>query len=216
MPDEGMRSFPAVLESLVDLQQGRPEQAQAILETLEISRDDDSGQLGFADGRAASGLALLQLGRVDEAIDVLACAYAGAAEDGAVMSIGCRLALAYVAGHRTDDADRVITDLRGRTGGTFSDRMLALWAESLTRTQQGAHDAQGPIDAAYKIASATDAPLEHAIAALARSKVLEALGADEADEAAESAASQLDEIGLTAGGWARVFDLALADVSVPS
>jgi len=216
MPDEGMRSFPAVLESLVDLQQGRPEQAQAILETLEISRDDDSGQLGFADGRAASGLALLQLGRVEEAIDVLACAYAGAAEDGAVMSIGCRLALAYAAAHRTDDADRVITDLRGRTGGTFSDRVLALWAESLTRIQQGAHDAAGPIDTAYKIATATDAPLEHAIAALARSKVLDALGADGAAEAAETAASQLDEIGLTAGGWSRVFDLALADVTVPS
>jgi tetratricopeptide (TPR) repeat protein len=216
MPDEGMRSFPEVLESLVDLQQGRPEQAQAILEKLEIDGNDDSGQLGFADGQAASGLALLQLGRVEEAIDVLACGYAAAGEDGAVMSIGCRLALAYAAAHRTDDADRVITDLRGRTGGTFSDRILALWAESLTRTQQGAHDAAGPIDAAYNIATATDAPLEHAIAALARSKVLEALGADDAAEAAETAASRLGEIGLTADGWSRVFDLALADVSVPS
>ena len=38
MPDEGMRTFPEVLESLVDLQQGRPEAAQAILDTLEHRR----------------------------------------------------------------------------------------------------------------------------------------------------------------------------------
>ena len=187
MPDEGMRSFPEVLEALVDLHQGRPDAAQAILETLEIDRDDDSGQLGFADGRAASGLTLLQLGRVDEAIDVLVSGYAAAEEDGAVMSIGCRLALAYAAAQRTGDADLVVADLQGRTGGTFSDRILALWAESLVRTQQGAPDAQGPIDAAYKIAMATDAPLEHAIAALARSKVLTALGAVGADDATDTA-----------------------------
>ena len=36
MPDEGMRNFPEVMESLVDLQQGRPDAAQAILENLDI------------------------------------------------------------------------------------------------------------------------------------------------------------------------------------
>jgi len=214
MPDEGMRSFPEVVEALIDLQQGRPEAAQAIIETLDF--DGDSGQLGFADGCAASGLALLQLGRVDEATDLLAVGYAAAEGDGAAMSIGCRLALAYAAAHRTDDADRVIADLADRTGGTFSDRILALWAQSLTRVQQGAPDARGPIDAASELAAGTDAPLEHAIAALARSKVLAALATADADEAGETAASQLGAVGLTADGWSRVFDLALADVSVPS
>ena len=32
MPDEGMRTFPEVMEASVDLQQGRPEAAQAMLE----------------------------------------------------------------------------------------------------------------------------------------------------------------------------------------
>ena len=169
MPDEGMRTFPEVMESLVDLQQGRPDAAQAILETLDIgdASGSESGQLGFADGCAAIGLALLQLGKVDGAIDVLERGYAFVTEDGPAMSIGSRLALAYAAAQRTDDADTVVADVQRRAGGTFSDRVLALWAESFVRTQQGRPDARAAIDAAYEIAVATDAPLEHTIAALA-------------------------------------------------
>jgi len=215
MPDESMRTFPEVMESLVDLQQGRPEAAQAILETLDLSTEE-SGQLGSADVCAAVGLARLQLGLVDEAIDVLARGYAEVTEDGPVMVIGCRLALAYAAAQRTDDAAAVVDDLEARTGGSFSDRMFALWADAFARTQRNAHDAREPADAAYELAVDTDAPLEHAIAALARARVLTALGTDDADDAGEDAALQLETLGLTADGWLRIFDRALAGVSVPS
>jgi tetratricopeptide (TPR) repeat protein len=217
MPDEGMRRFPEIMESLVDLQQGRPEAAQAILEHLEIDASGESGQqLGSADGYAAMGLVLLQLGRTDEAIAVLERGYAASTEDGPVMGIGCRLALAYAAAHRPDDADTVIDDVRRRAGGTFSDRMLSLWAESFVRIQQGAPDARAVTDAAYALATATDAPLEHAIAALARAKALRALSADDADDAATEAALKLDALDLTADGWSRIFDLALTGITVPS
>ena len=91
-----------------------------------------------------------------------------------------------------------------------------LWAESLARTQAQAPDARVPVDAAYDIARATDAPLEHAIAALARSKVLAALGTDDAVLAADESARELEALGLAAEGWSRVFDLALAEVSIAS
>jgi hypothetical protein len=133
------------------------------------------------------------------------------------MSIGSRLALAYAAAQRTDEADAVIADIGLRPGGTFSDRVLTLWAESFVRTQQGRPDARDAIDAAYEIAVRTDAPLEHAIAALARARVLEALRTDDADAAAADAGDQLERLGLTFEGWLRIFDLALADVvKVPS
>ena len=77
-------------------------------------------------------------------------------------------------------------------------------------------DARDAIDAAYEIATDTDAPLEHAVAALARAKVLAALGAEGAEDAGSDAALQLDALGLTCQGWLRIFDLALAGVSVPS
>ena len=215
MPDEGMRTFPEVMEALVDLQQGRPEAALALVERLDFG-DDDAGQLGSADGCAALGLARLQTGMVDEAIQVLSRGYAIANDDGPAMAIGSRLALAYAAGRRTDDAAVVLAELEKRTGGSFSDRMFALWADALVRTQRNAPDARDPIDAAHELALATDAPLEHAIAGLARAKVLAALGTDDADDAAEAVALQLDALGLTCDGWLRVFDLALAEVSVPS
>jgi class 3 adenylate cyclase/tetratricopeptide (TPR) repeat protein len=215
MPDEGMRTFPEVMESLVDLQQGRPEAAQAILETLDLSTDD-SGQLGSADVCAALGLARLQLGLVDDAIDVLARGYAQVTEDGPVMAIGSRLALAYAASQRTDDALAVVGDLQARSGGSFSDRMFVLWADAFARTQCNAPDAREPADAAYALAVGTDAPLEHAIAALARARVLAALGTDDAEDADEDATMQLEALGLTADGWLRIYDLALAGVSVPS
>jgi tetratricopeptide (TPR) repeat protein len=218
MPDEGMRAFPEVMESLVDLQQGRPDAAQAILTTLDLgeSESDNSGQLGFADVCAALGLSHLQLGHVDEAIEMLAHGYSGATEDGPTMAIGSRLALAYAAAQRPDDAAAIVAEVQGRSGGTFSDRVLALWAQSFARTQQAAPDARGPVDAAYEIATATDAPLEHAIAALARAKVLAALATDDAADAAADSDGKLDALGLTADGWARVFDLALANISVPT
>jgi len=162
-------------------------------------------------------LALLQLGKVDGAIDVLQRGYEHVTEDGPAMSIGSRLALAYAAAQRTDAADAVIADMHRRNGGTFSDRILALWAESFVRTQQGASDARAAIDAAHEIAIATDAPLEHAIAALARSRVLAALDTNDAAGAAIEAETQLEKLGLTFDGWLRIFDLALAGVvNVPS
>ena len=152
---------------------------------------------------------MLQLGHVDDAIELLERGYADAAEDGPAMVLGSRLALAYTAAQRPGDAAAVIDAVQRRDGGTFSDRVLALWAESFARTQLGAADAREPVDAAYEIATATDAPLEHAIAALARSKVLSALGADDAPDAMLDADCRLELLGLTADGWARVFDLAL-------
>jgi tetratricopeptide (TPR) repeat protein len=215
MPDEGMRTFPEVMEALVDLQQGRPDPALAILERLDFGADD-SGQLGSADGCAALGLARLQLGMVEEAIAVLATGFASAKEDGPAMAIGSRLALAYAAAQRPDDAAAVLADLERRTGGSFSDRMFVLWADAFVRTQRNASDAREPADAAYELALRTDAPLEHAIAGLARAKVLAALGTDDATDATEESSLQLDALDLTCDGWLRILDLALAGVSVPS
>ena len=62
------------------------------------------------------------------------------------------------------------------------------------------------------IATATDARLEHAIAALARACVLEVLADDEASEARDDAERQLVSLGIAGTGWRRVFELALEGV----
>ncbi len=90
--------------------------------------------------------------------------------------------------------------------------MIALWAESLVHVQTGSGDGRGSVDAAHAIATATDARLEHAIAALARACVVEALGEDDARATREDAERQLASLQITGAGWRRVFEVALEGV----
>jgi tetratricopeptide (TPR) repeat protein len=208
MPDESMHEFPAIVAAGVELQRGHAEDAWALLAT---TTQLDDATLGAADEASAIGLAHLQLGNVNEALAALEPAFTSSDEDGPRMAIGCRLALAYTAAHRTDDACGVLDDLRVRTGGTFSDRIIALWAEALVQAQRGEEAARGSVDAAHAIATATDARLEQAITALARALVLEGVGDDAAAER-EDAERQLAALNVTGNGWRRVFELALQHV----
>jgi class 3 adenylate cyclase/tetratricopeptide (TPR) repeat protein len=213
MPDENMHEFPAIVAAGVELQRGNAEIAWELLATT-TELDDDN--LGAADESAAIGLARLQLGDVEGAIAALARPYEAAEEDGPRMGLGCRLALAYAAARRTDDACIVLDDLRTRTGGTYSDRIIALWAESLVQAQRGNDaEARGAVDAAHAIATATDARLEQAMTALARALVIKGLG-DDAEEEAIDAERQCSALGVSGAGWRRVFDLALEPVTLPS
>jgi len=206
MPDAGMHSFPAVVEASVQLQRGNAAEALRALETVETP---DPNDLGGADVSAAIGLARLQLGDVAAAIDALEGPYEVATADGAKLGVGCRLALAYAVAHRCDDARRVIEEINARSGGTYSDRIIALWAEALVHVQTGSGDGRGSVDAAHAIASATDARLEHAIAALARACVLDALDDAGATEARDDADRQLAALQISGDGWRHLFELAL-------
>ena len=210
MPDEGMHDFGHVLEACIELQRGNVDRAARILERL--AAEMDTSGIGGADFFAARGLALAQQGRLEEAIEVLEPAYTGTDHDGPVMALGSRLALAYAAAGRVDDAQRVVDDLQARSGGTYSDRIIALWAEGLAHARRGDPDARAAMDAAHAIATTTDAPLEHALAALARAKVLTAIDAPDAADAADDARRQLDTFGISAGGWHELFDRALEGV----
>ncbi len=209
MPDEGMRQFPALVEASVQLQRGNAADAARILGSVEL---DDPNELGSADTAAALGLAQLQLGNIEGALAALEGAYRIATDDGPKLAVGCRLALTYAAAHRCEDARDVLQEMNERTGGTYADRMIALWAESLVHVQTGSGDGRGSVDAAHAIATATDARLEHAIAALARACVVEALGEDDASATREDAERQLASLQITGEGWRRVFEVALEGV----
>jgi class 3 adenylate cyclase/tetratricopeptide (TPR) repeat protein len=209
MPDEGMRTVPLVVEACIALQRGEPERATQLLARL---HPPEEGDVASADAHGAIGLSRLQQGDADAAIAQLEPPFALANEDGPRMSLGGRLALAYATAHRVDDTHRVIDDLEMRPGGTYSDRIFLLWASALVETQTGGENARATIDAAHAIAANTDARLEHAIAALARARVLDALRDPDAAATYDDAQRQLDVLGMTAPGWHRVFDLALAGI----
>jgi tetratricopeptide (TPR) repeat protein len=212
IPDNGLQRLPAVIDAGVELQRGNAELAAERMDQM----PDDTNAFGAEAVAGAQGLTRLQLGDALGAIAALEPCYDDVTDDGARMSVGSRLAIAYAVAHRPEDACAVLDDLRARTGGTYSDRMFALWAEALVQMQTGEGDARASVDAAHAIATATDARLEHAIAALARAKVLAALDEPDADDVADDADRQLKALGLAGTGWARVFDDALAPVAEPA
>jgi hypothetical protein len=212
MPDENMRTFPVWVEASVELQRGNAAEAERVMDSFDPGEADE---LGAADGLAAIGLMHLQLGDAAGAIARLEGTYASATDDGPKLGVGCRLALAYAVAHRCEDARTVLAEMNERTGGTYSDRMIALWAEALVHVQTGSGDGRGSVDAAHAIATATDARLEHAIAALARACVLETLGDDEAPDARADAERQLTSLQISGDGWRRVFAVALEGVQTP-
>jgi class 3 adenylate cyclase/tetratricopeptide (TPR) repeat protein len=204
LPSEGMQSIPDVVQANIMLQYGDPDAAVRLLSP----RDPELQDFGNTDHDAAYGLLLLQLGRVDDAIALLEPQYSAAEYDGVAMNMGSRLALAYAAARRPVDALRVVRELQDRAGGTYHDRLLGLWAEAAACVQSGG-EARAAVDAAHAIASATDAPLEHALAELARAHVLRAIDDPDAAEIRVDADRQLARLGITGAGWTTIFDLAL-------
>jgi class 3 adenylate cyclase/tetratricopeptide (TPR) repeat protein len=204
VPSEGMQSIPDVVQANILLQYGHASEAALLLSP----RDPLLKEIGATDHTAAYGLLLLQLGRIDEAIELLAPEYERAEYDGVAMSVGSRLAIAYAAADRADDALRIAGELQERAGGTYHDRLLALWAEAAACVQTGG-EARAAVDAAHAIATTTDAPLEHAIAALARAKVSEALGDPDSPEMCADANRQMEALGITGEGWSTLLTRAL-------
>lgn len=206
LPDKGMANIPLVVEASIALQYGDADRAQHLLDAI---RRRDEG-IGTTDQNGARALMLLQQGRAGDAIAILEAEYANAGYDGAAMSTGSRLALAYVAAGRVDDTMRVLTEISERKGGTYHDRLVAHWAEACARFRSGDGDPRAPVEAAHAIATGTDAPLEHAIGAHVRALVLEAMRTDDAAAVRADADRQLAELGVTPDGWSRLFGVALA------
>ena len=214
MPDEGMRTFPEIMESLVDLQQGRPDAAHAILDhARHRQRRRRPARIRRRAGRGRA--CLYNSARVDEAIDVLP----PVTRPPPTTVPRCRSDAGSPSRTRPAAVPKTPTsDHRRAAAARAAPSRIACCCcgRRAWRAPRRTIPTRDPIDAAYEIAIATDAPLEHAIAALARAKVLAALGTDDAVLAADEAARELDALGLTADGWSRVFDLALDEITVSS
>jgi class 3 adenylate cyclase/tetratricopeptide (TPR) repeat protein len=204
LPSVGMREVPNIVQGNILVQYGHPEAAREVLNVPESS----SVELGSTDYAAAYALMQLQLGRPDDAIAIFEPEYAAAEYDGVAMNMGSRLALAYAVARRPEDTLRVVGELQERAGGTYHDRLMALWAEAAARFQLTG-DGRAAVEAAHAIATTTDAPLEHALAEHVRALVLEAMGAPDAAEVRADANRQLDALDISGAGWSTLFGLAL-------
>jgi tetratricopeptide (TPR) repeat protein len=190
--------FPA-LRSQVLVQLGDPE---ALPATLHITSTMTTG-MGFSrELHRTLGLALLQAGRIPEAIaeleEIRASDTAGPADAAA-------LALAYAAARRADDV--LAIDSTGAVG-TYLDRLQLDLARSFALVQRGDPGAAASFDTVQAGIDSSESRLDQAIVRLARAHAWRALGREDTGDAEHEANARLASLGIEAQGWARVFTAA--------
>lgn len=166
---------------------------------------------GAGEFKTARGLALLQLGRVDEALDLLdpQVVAAGPPTAGLRANLAGLRGLAYAAAGRPADAHRSASEIASIQGGTSRDRMVASLALGLAAAQTGRlEEAEAHFADATARVDATDATLDQAVVRLARAHALEALGSPDAVAAMSEARRRLAELHVAAAGWDTLFMLA--------
>ncbi|HSO96679.1 MAG TPA: adenylate/guanylate cyclase domain-containing protein [Acidimicrobiia bacterium] len=180
----------------------------ALAAALHVVGDEDGGAQLIGDAHLALGLALLQAGRVDEAVVQLRQAREQAAHDESGPGVAASAAFslgAVVAGH-VDDARALADTAAGR--GTYLDQIQHGLASAFARLRADDPATVGAFDAVVAFADRTQSRLDQAVTRLARAHAWRALDHRDADDAAHEAQAHLDAIGITAAGWDRCFSLA--------
>jgi tetratricopeptide (TPR) repeat protein len=154
------------------------------------------------------GLALLQAGRVDEAVAEIEIVRLDRGTPGAGFSVAVSagLALAYVAAGRSQDARALADAAVG--AGTYLDQLQHGLAGAFAALQIGAADAPDRFDAVVAASDATESRLDQAVTRLARGQAWRALGRDDADAADDDARGRLATMGIDGSGWVRLFSVA--------
>ena len=152
-------------------------------------------------------MALCQAGRFDDALTVL---QRGLSRHPGRPAIHAATVLAMAATGRVDEAREHAAAVEAIEWATYLDRVIALIGLACAETRGGATaTALRAVERAAAIAEDTDDILTGGIVALARSRVLEAVGADAgADVALADADARLSRIGVDAAGWDDLFRVA--------
>jgi tetratricopeptide (TPR) repeat protein len=154
------------------------------------------------------GLALLQSGKIDEALAELDEAWSklSGSSEGPSANVRSARSLALAAAGRTAEARSLSEDGVGK--GTYLDQQWCELAGAFTLLQAGSPDAVDAFDAALEHVDATEARLDQATVRLARVQAMKALDAPGVDDAESDLQRTLAALGRDLPGWTRVFTLA--------
>jgi class 3 adenylate cyclase/tetratricopeptide (TPR) repeat protein len=163
---------------------------------------------GFGgDLQVPRGMALLQLGRAENARAVLEDAYAAAATPGAVHAAGSALTLAVTAAGAPERALEVSERLLGTEQGTYLDRIGADLGRGFALIRLGrAADGIASLEDAVAVADGTGDRLNQALTRSALGVGCEATGdLDRAAELRHDADERLAAAGVTDSDWEAVY-----------
>jgi class 3 adenylate cyclase/tetratricopeptide (TPR) repeat protein len=207
LADPNMRGVPSSIAGAAFADRG---EGAAALESFagSLSLALDQAGIGAPEVAAGQGLALVQTGSPDAAIERLEPAWAAFTDPGPRANVGGALALAYVVAHRPDDALATLADIAD--SGTWADRILHGYARALALVQlDDPAAALAEIEAVAGAAGETDSVLDQAITALAGAAIRERLGHGDAEAVRDDAERRLSDLGASADGWRTAFRLAL-------
>jgi tetratricopeptide (TPR) repeat protein len=205
----GLATFqgtPRVATATAAVAVGNAERALATLAEL-----DDTGGFGSGELLVTRGLALLQLGRSAEAVEVLDEAIEAGGADAAAAS-----ALALVATGRTADARRRAEAALSAPDASYRTVVLARLAIAAAAVREGDRaEATAAVDDATRRISSTSDRVTAVVVAAARAAVLTALDDPFASGAEADAEARMDELGLTSRGWRSLFAVATGASAAP-
>jgi class 3 adenylate cyclase/tetratricopeptide (TPR) repeat protein len=204
---ENYHRYSVGITAMLSVGMGEPQKA------LDALADDDTvpgdRRYGSNDTLMTRGLALLQLGRIDEAVDLLTTTVASMSQPGPRSQTSAALSLALAADGQIDRARSVATSVIDGDG-SYIDRVMALIALAGGSVQAGEGAAAiDALDRATRLVAGTQDRLSDAMVALARARVLEALEQPFAGGAEVEAQDRLMAIRIEARGWDNVIRRAV-------
>ena len=199
--------WPRLLRAQVLVHLGAPDALAAALHLGGMDQYRHNDEL-VASVRLVLGLALLQAGRVAEALAEFEAADTDSAglATGSRLAVTAGLALGCAAEGRAEEARRLADAARG--AGTYLDQIQHGLAGAFARLQLGDADAEAAFDEVVTLADATEARLDQAIVRLARAHAAASREWPDADEAMLDARARLESIGVGATGWSQLFSAA--------
>ena len=169
----------------------------------------DRTGVGAVERVVANGLALVQTGRVTEAIAELRESAEGGADISPSTYAQSALALALAAAGEHDEVLALAAEVGESGRSTYLDRMSADIAAGLVLARDGDEAAIATLSALVETVDTLDDEVAKAVARLAEAAALATLGLPSAVEAGHVADARLAGLGLPADGWRTAIGLVL-------
>jgi tetratricopeptide (TPR) repeat protein len=210
-PGSNERLMPAYLGSELAIQRGDGVTALAMMARAEelARRTFDAATPGGGESLVNKALALSMVGRAEEGLPILRSAANQVVDVGPAGNVLSAYALVLAANGDSAGARDQAARVHALDGGSYLDHTLAWLALACaTAADRDEAGALAALDGADDRLSPTDDELAKAIAQLARSRVLQALGSPEAEGVLAVAHAALAELSVDAHGWDTIFTTA--------
>ncbi|MCC7076830.1 MAG: AAA family ATPase [Acidimicrobiia bacterium] len=203
--DPATRSLGLMVRMMVAVQLGDIDRVTAALAEKSV---DSGAEFVLAETCSAQALAELQLGRVEQALELVHEAVARATTDGDRAYTSAVAALVAAAAGRVDDIPDVLETDKSLV--TQPNRFTIAMARGFAAFQQGRSDeARAALESAQRVVDTSDTSLDREVVHLARGWLLTALGDPDAADVLATARTRLAGFGTRAEGWERVFRMCV-------